>query len=335
MGRNAKEVYDDNPSTTASANDLLYLAKSPYGSGNDSAIKYDDLLTQLGSDIGLASTDQVGGLDTALNDKASLSNNNSFSGQNDYSGDVNLAGNTTVNQILNPVFSATNLTSALSSTSGTLTAAQIIGGGIYFNPTGGANATWQFPTGDDIENGVSFSPAVNQSFFLFLMNQSSSGTIFFTENTNLTFGGLTDAAVLKLLPKSYLIVKVEKISDSPDPLIYTVVGASIGINPGVTPVNTVTASTYTFQLTDIGGYVGFNSTSDQTVTVPKDATLNFPIGATIDIGELDVGVLTFEPEDGTITILSPGNSLVSSGKGAAFSIKKIAANLWHLTGGLA
>jgi len=45
MAKNIKQVYDANPSTTVSANDLLYLGLSPYGLTNDSAIKYSDFFT--------------------------------------------------------------------------------------------------------------------------------------------------------------------------------------------------------------------------------------------------------------------------------------------------
>lgn len=49
MSRNIAEIYLDNPSTTLGNNDLLYSGISPYGTNNDSAIKYGDLFTQISS----------------------------------------------------------------------------------------------------------------------------------------------------------------------------------------------------------------------------------------------------------------------------------------------
>lgn len=56
MSKNIDQIYIANPSTTLGNNDLLYTGKSPYGAGNDSAIKYSDLLKQINSNIGVAST---------------------------------------------------------------------------------------------------------------------------------------------------------------------------------------------------------------------------------------------------------------------------------------
>ena len=47
LGRNLNQVYGANPSSTLNGDDLLYAAKSPYGSANDSGIKYSDLFAQL------------------------------------------------------------------------------------------------------------------------------------------------------------------------------------------------------------------------------------------------------------------------------------------------
>lgn len=60
MSRNIEQIYTDNPSTTLSSNDLIYSGKSPYGSTNDSAIKYSDLFTQIQSNIGSLNINMTG-----------------------------------------------------------------------------------------------------------------------------------------------------------------------------------------------------------------------------------------------------------------------------------
>lgn len=47
MSKNIDQVYVANPSTTLGNNDLLYAGQSPYGAGNDTAIKYSDLAAQI------------------------------------------------------------------------------------------------------------------------------------------------------------------------------------------------------------------------------------------------------------------------------------------------
>lgn len=59
MARNVAEIYLDNPSTTLGNNDLLYSGKSPYGTTNDSAIKYGDLFTQISSGLGTQATKNI------------------------------------------------------------------------------------------------------------------------------------------------------------------------------------------------------------------------------------------------------------------------------------
>ncbi len=47
LSKNIYQVYQANPSTSSGDDDLFYLGKSPYGSNDDSAIKYSDLQTQI------------------------------------------------------------------------------------------------------------------------------------------------------------------------------------------------------------------------------------------------------------------------------------------------
>lgn len=47
LSRNIYQVYQDNPSTSLGNNDLFYIGQTPYSTGDDSAIKYLDLQTQI------------------------------------------------------------------------------------------------------------------------------------------------------------------------------------------------------------------------------------------------------------------------------------------------
>ena len=42
MSKNIDQIYTTNPITTNEPDDLLYVGQSPYGTGDDAAIKYSD-----------------------------------------------------------------------------------------------------------------------------------------------------------------------------------------------------------------------------------------------------------------------------------------------------
>jgi hypothetical protein len=57
-------------------------------------------------------------------------------------------------------------------------------------------------------------------------------------------------------------------------------------------VKTQTATTYTFTLTDNGKLVTLSNAAAITVTVPTDAAVAFPAGASIDLLQLRAGQIT-------------------------------------------
>lgn len=100
MAKNVKAVYDANPSTTKGVNDLSYVGKSPYGTSNDSAIKYSDELAQLNAEIQLPSTAKVTGLVTALGLKANADLSNVSGTLGKVNGGTGIAGTPTIGKVL-------------------------------------------------------------------------------------------------------------------------------------------------------------------------------------------------------------------------------------------
>ncbi|CAB5214398.1 hypothetical protein UFOVP190_93 [uncultured Caudovirales phage] len=86
--------------------------------------------------------------------------------------------------------------------------------------------------------------------------------------------------------------------------------------------NVKTAS-YTLALADTGKVVAFDTATDCTVTVPSDATVNFPTGSLVYI---------FRANTGNVTLANAaGVSLTKTGKFGTYEqiyLRKRAANVW-------
>lgn len=70
-------------------------------------------------------------------------------------------------------------------------------------------------------------------------------------------------------------------------------------------------------------------TAAATITIPTNASVAFPVGAEIDFFQAGSGAITFSPSSG-VTVNSFEDTLVTDGKGAAATLKKVAANEWDL-----
>ena len=103
----------------------------------------------------------------------------------------------------------------------------------------------------------------------------------------------------------------------------TVIGARF------TNVVSATGTTYTFVASDAGNLVEFSNGGAVTVTVPTDATTNFPIGTQIDILQVGAGQVTVGGAG--VTINTP-DGLKLRAQWSAASLVKRAANTWVILG---
>lgn len=97
--------------------------------------------------------------------------------------------------------------------------------------------------------------------------------------------------------------------------------------------NTYTGATYTFALTDQDTFVQFNRATAQTVTIPTNASVAFPIGTEIDVIQIGAGQVTFAAAGG-VTLNSFGGLLSLSGQWSAATLKKVDTDTWDLVGNL-
>jgi hypothetical protein len=104
--------------------------------------------------------------------------------------------------------------------------------------------------------------------------------------------------------------------------------------PSRTPIVQKTASYTLSTLTHRDSMLEVDSTSGTTISIPTDATLNYPIGTTIDILQTNTGQVT-------IAAVTPGTTTVNSTPGlklrtrwSSCTLMKRAANTWVVFGDL-
>jgi hypothetical protein len=104
--------------------------------------------------------------------------------------------------------------------------------------------------------------------------------------------------------------------------------------PSRTPIVPKTASYTLSTLTHRDSMIEVDSTSATTISIPTDATLNYPIGTTIDVLQTNTGQVT-------IAAVTPGTTTVNSTPGlklrtrwSSCTLMKRAANTWVVFGDL-
>mgnify|MGYP003625951109 FL=1 len=92
-------------------------------------------------------------------------------------------------------------------------------------------------------------------------------------------------------------------------------------------------SSYTLQLSDKDKMIEFTSMSPVTLTVPADATVDFPVGTTITIMQNSLGQVTVDPVDVSVEIYFTPSRVTRTQFSSATLVKR-ASNLWYLMGDL-
>lgn len=96
-------------------------------------------------------------------------------------------------------------------------------------------------------------------------------------------------------------------------------------------INAQTGTSYTLALSDLGKIVEMNNAAANTLNVPTDAAVAFPVGTAIDIFQTGTGQTTVAGSGVTINA-RPGLKL--SGQWATATLVKRAANTWILIGNI-
>ena len=98
-------------------------------------------------------------------------------------------------------------------------------------------------------------------------------------------------------------------------------------------INTVASAAYTLVLADAAEIVEMDFATANTITVPPNASVAFPIGTTIDITQYGAGQTTITPGLG-VTIRSANSETKLTGQYSGATIYKRGTNEWMLFGDL-
>jgi hypothetical protein len=96
--------------------------------------------------------------------------------------------------------------------------------------------------------------------------------------------------------------------------------------------NLRTAS-YTLVLTDAGLVVEMNVAGANTLTIPPNSSVPFPIGTVIEILQYGAGQTTIAPGSG-VSVVSPDNARKLRAQYSSVSLRKRATDTWVMVGDL-
>ena len=123
--------------------------------------------------------------------------------------------------------------------------------------------------------------------------------------------------------KEYLHRELTKLENTTDDLI-----AAVNLS-----VNVQSGGSYTLLLSDQGKVIETNNGSANTLTVPPNASVSFPVGAIIAVTQLGAGQTTITPGSG-VTLRQWQFKFKTAGQYARASMYQRAVNEWVLSGDL-
>jgi hypothetical protein len=101
---------------------------------------------------------------------------------------------------------------------------------------------------------------------------------------------------------------------------------------GQIPINAQTGTTYTLVVSDAGYCVEMNNASSNTLTVPPNSSVAFPVGTNILVRQMGAGLTTIAAGAG-VTIRTP-LTLAMKGQYATASLHKRATDEWCFDGNI-
>lgn len=109
-------------------------------------------------------------------------------------------------------------------------------------------------------------------------------------------------------------------------------GAQVDAAVAGARVNAQTGTTYTPAIGDVNTVVTMDNAGANTLTIPANATVAFPIGTVISVIQLGAGTTTITGDTGvTINGVSAGAANLNA-QHSASSLVKIATDVWNLAG---
>jgi len=239
-------------------------------------------------------------------------------------GNKNFTGQTVLSQVNNPFVENITPTATITAYT-TLTAAQLVSKELTFAPA--ADGTMTFPLGTDVDT-ILGTPVISGSINVGLKNirliNTSAFTVSFAINTGVAFSGLSISGILILKPYSSMSVDLVKVGSGS----FVMFGPSVSTGYAVIAVS---GTTKTFAITDYQSLQNCSNAATQTLTVPPNASVPFPIGATIDICRAGAGAVTLTPGAG-VTLLNELTEFSISNTNGIISCTQLTLNTWVVSG---
>tara|TARA_Y100000289_G_C3911359_1_gene144845 strand:+ start:130 stop:906 length:777 start_codon:yes stop_codon:yes gene_type:complete len=111
----------------------------------------------------------------------------------------------------------------------------------------------------------------------------------------------------------------------------SVIASSATSSPSIHPLNEQTGTTYTLVLLDEGKVVTSSNSSAQTITVPPNSSVAFPVGSEILVVQKGTGQVTIAGGSG-VTINSADGALKTRVRYSGVTLLKVGTNNWYAFG---
>lgn len=177
---------------------------------------------------------------------------------------------------------------------------------------------------------VAFGTGGTNVFYYFIMNRSAAEWEFGT-------GHLSDATTLvrdTVLGSSNSNSAVNFSAGVKDVTNDFPSAVQKNVSKKTRTPNAQTGSSYTLALTDEDGIVTMDNGSANTLEIPPNSSVAFPVCTQVDVFQLGAGQTTIAPGSG-VTLLSADSKLKLAARYGGASMFKLATDTWLVSGFLA
>ena len=279
---------------------------------------------------------------TQITGELTITGNTTITGDLNSSGDILLTGGGTITASDSSSFIGGSITIQPQTNTSAMPAS--LGGNvnIYGGNTSGASAT---AGSVQIDAGQSLAPNPNGSIFI---GGTNADLVYIgrTGKTTTVNGSLSVLDSLSAATPSFtgpttvtgtLDVSGEFSAATPSFDGPTEITGDLDVTGNVvwhSLFNPQTGTTYTLALSDDGKVITMSNSSANTLTIPKNSVISFPVGTQITIVQTGTGQTTLAPADGDVTIRSTTTLKLRSQYSSA-SIMQISTNEWLVIGDMA
>jgi hypothetical protein len=180
-----------------------------------------------------------------------------------------------------------------------------------------------------------------------LTNGSFFANGLFSSNGGSSRGFLEMAGTGPIMGRNFadsnpaLIVNLANASATGNIVVFQKAGSALSqiSNAGIfvgqsRPTKTDVSANTTFALADEGKVMRVNSSSNLTITIPKNSAVAFPIDTEIAILRYGTGTVSIAPVDGDVTLQSANAERKIRNQYGSVALKKIGTDEWVLVGSL-